>query len=629
VFNGGGTVGGLVGFLNSGTVNNSYATGVITTTAQDVGGLVGLNYGGVNNSFWDTTTSGQATSDGGVGMTTANMKSLVNFTSATAANGNVNPNWGFASTWVMYDGHTSPLLRSFLTPLTVTANAIVKSYDGLTSVGSGSIYSTAPNGNLLGTLDYSGAKNAGVYAASGLYSNQQGYLINYVNGLLTVNQANLTLSPSNVSKTYDGDLSASSTATVTGGTLFGSDALSGGTFAFTDKNVGNGNKTVTASGVTINDGNGGGNYNVSYAANSTSTIAPKALTMSDMTANNKTYDGNTIASLSGGMLSGLVGAETLTFSGQTGAFIDKNVGSNKAVTVTGLMLGNGTGLASNYSVSSPIGLSAKISRLDTVAWVGGPTGNWFDPANWANQAVPDLANVANVLIPSGVSINFDPGTVVGGAQAGAVMLDSIGNSGGLRMVDGNLNVAGNLQLANLDQLGGTIDVDNNATLGVFSQSNGALEVGHNLIATEAFQQNQGTVVVGANADITQRSGSPSLGNLNVVGGLNANALNGDIVQVDGTHIAATSANLTAPNGSIVLSTSGNDLGNTIANSSSTLPIQSAIASAQTTLGGSPLRIDESSNSSSAYALVGGDTSSGISGLNLTITGQGINMPSDK
>ncbi|MEO8838922.1 MAG: YDG domain-containing protein, partial [Herbaspirillum sp.] len=336
-----------------------------------------------------------------------------------------------------------------------------------------------------------------------------------------------------------------------------------------------------------------------------------------------------IASLSGGMLSGLVGAETLTFSGQTGAFIDKNVGSGKAVTVTGLMLTDGTGLASNYSVSNPTGLSANISRLDTVAWVGGPTGNWFDPANWTNRAVPDLANVANVLIPSGVTINFDPRTAMGGAQVGAVMLDSIGNSGGLRMVDGNLNVAGNLQLANLDQSGGTIDVGNNATLGTFSQSNGALEVGHNLIATEAFQQNQGTLVVGANADITQRSGSASLGNLNVAGGLNANALNGDILQVDGTRIAATSANLTAPNGRIVLSTSGNDLGNTITNSSSTLPVQSAIASVQATLGGSPLRIDESSNPSSAYALVGGDTSSGISGLNLTITGQGINMPSDE
>ena len=49
----------------------------------NVGGLVGWNQEGtVSNSFWDTETSGQATSDGGTGKTTAEMKDIATFSGA-------------------------------------------------------------------------------------------------------------------------------------------------------------------------------------------------------------------------------------------------------------------------------------------------------------------------------------------------------------------------------------------------------------------------------------------------------------------------------------------------------------------------------------------------------------------
>jgi hypothetical protein len=73
-------VGGLVG-LNEGTVSNSYSTGSVSGN-EDVGGLVGVNYGPVSTSFWDIETSGQATSDGGTGRTTAQMKSITTFSGA-------------------------------------------------------------------------------------------------------------------------------------------------------------------------------------------------------------------------------------------------------------------------------------------------------------------------------------------------------------------------------------------------------------------------------------------------------------------------------------------------------------------------------------------------------------------
>jgi hypothetical protein len=76
-------VGGFAGLMSAGTITNSYATGAVLASVN-FGGLVGIVFGGsVNNSFWDTNTSGQATSAGGTGKTTAQMKTLGTFTAAT------------------------------------------------------------------------------------------------------------------------------------------------------------------------------------------------------------------------------------------------------------------------------------------------------------------------------------------------------------------------------------------------------------------------------------------------------------------------------------------------------------------------------------------------------------------
>lgn len=74
--------GGLVG-QNRGTISRSCSVGPVTGDV-DIGGLVGRNYEGtVSNCFWDTETSGQATSDGGTGKTTAEMQDIITFSGAT------------------------------------------------------------------------------------------------------------------------------------------------------------------------------------------------------------------------------------------------------------------------------------------------------------------------------------------------------------------------------------------------------------------------------------------------------------------------------------------------------------------------------------------------------------------
>jgi hypothetical protein len=109
-------VGGLVGENGyKGNVSNSYSTGNVTGNSS-VGGLVGSNAyygfkGTVNNSFWDTETSGQATSDGGTGKNTTEMQDIATFSGvgwniiAVALN-ETNPTW----VWNIVNNVTYPFL---------------------------------------------------------------------------------------------------------------------------------------------------------------------------------------------------------------------------------------------------------------------------------------------------------------------------------------------------------------------------------------------------------------------------------------------------------------------------------------------------------------------------------------
>lgn len=65
-------IGGLVGFNCKGTIINCYSTGSVSGELSS-GGLVESNIGTISNSYWDTQTSKQSDSDGGVGRTTKEM----------------------------------------------------------------------------------------------------------------------------------------------------------------------------------------------------------------------------------------------------------------------------------------------------------------------------------------------------------------------------------------------------------------------------------------------------------------------------------------------------------------------------------------------------------------------------
>jgi hypothetical protein len=157
---------------------------------------------------------------------------------------------------------------------------------------------------------------------------------------VSITTAPLTVSTGNVIKTYDGTLTAVGTPVVTSGTLYTNvsnsstqDSLTGGTFAFTNSNAGTGNKMVTVTGITVSDGNNGGNYNISEVNNTTSTINQASLTVTGTTVANKTYDGTTTATLNSGILFGVIAADTSNVNlTQAGVFASQNVGTGIAVT---------------------------------------------------------------------------------------------------------------------------------------------------------------------------------------------------------------------------------------------------------------------------------------------------------
>src|SRR5205823_1297238 len=129
------------------------------------------------------------------------------------------------------------------------------------------------------------------------------------------------------------------------------------TASFGDKNVGT-PKPVTVTGYTIS-GADAGNYTVSQPTGLAADITAKNLTITGAAANSKVYDRTATATLNFGTanLVGVVSPDAVTInsSAALGTFADKNVGTAKPVSVTGVTLGGAD--AGNYTVSQPAGLT--------------------------------------------------------------------------------------------------------------------------------------------------------------------------------------------------------------------------------------------------------------------------------
>jgi len=180
-----------------------------------------------------------------------------------------------------------------------------------------------------------------------------------VDGTLSVTQKALTASLAIPSKTYDGNTTMNGvTVNLTG--LVDADAViasASGTFG--SKDVG-ANKTYNVIGTAIS-----GNDSANYYLTSTSfsggngLINSKVITVSGITAANKSYDGNTNATVdtSSAVFTGLVAGESIGVDA-TGTFTNKNAGTAKTVT----LLSSYTGAAAaNYTITDQGSTTADIT----------------------------------------------------------------------------------------------------------------------------------------------------------------------------------------------------------------------------------------------------------------------------
>ncbi len=262
----------------------------------------------------------------------------------------------------------------------------------------------------------------------------------------TITRAALTVSAGDVTKSYDGTTAAAGTAAVTGGTLFGGDSLSGGTFAFTDKNAGS-NKVVTVGGVTVGDGVNTDNYDVTFVSNTTGTIPPRVV---DLTGA-RTYDGTAVVDAGIFTIGHLVGAETLALTG-SGTVSDKNAGSGKTVAPGTLALGDGSngGLASNYTIVGGAHAAGIAPALLTVGLTGTVLktydGTTAAPLAAGNYTVSGIVGGDEVSLDSAAGF-YDTkdagagkavtatGLTLAGNDAGNYLLAATGVSGTIGAID--------------------------------------------------------------------------------------------------------------------------------------------------------------------------------------------------
>ena len=187
-------VGGLTGRnFDSSLIERSYSAGQVTGTSN-VGGLLGGNITStVTDSYWNLEASGQSSSVAGTGLTTAQTQQASSY-----SGWDISTTGGSSSVWRIYEGQTAPLLRSFLKPLEVTPTNTIKVFDNSALVNGSVSYSGFSSGDgpssLLGTLQLnSDSPSVGTHTlrASGLYSNQQGYDIQFNVGTVSIRPNNL------------------------------------------------------------------------------------------------------------------------------------------------------------------------------------------------------------------------------------------------------------------------------------------------------------------------------------------------------------------------------------------------------------------------------------------------------
>ncbi|NBU95985.1 MAG: hypothetical protein EBS20_08880 [Actinobacteria bacterium] len=161
---------------------------------------------------------------------------------------------------------------------------------------------------------------------------------------------------------------------------------------------------------------GNTNYDEVSSSATTVTFGAKALTITGVTANNKVYDGTALATLdfSSASLVGVVPGDSssevdIDSSSVTGEFASSAVGTDVAVTVTGVAL-TGTN-ASSYLLTQPTGLTADIlSASRTLSFSTTSYSTTYGDAPFTVSASPSVGTGTVTYSASGSACTVNSST---------------------------------------------------------------------------------------------------------------------------------------------------------------------------------------------------------------------------
>ncbi len=320
--------GALAGY-SVGTVSGSFAMGSQVKGYDSMGGLVGWNGGLVENVYFDGTLANNFVPLGLQG-------GVVGWNSGTVRYAYGNADFSQSMPGMMVGG-------------VVGQNSGVLEH----SVWNSDLTATTPTIVYAGTVGKSAAelKQLSTFVAEGwnidnaggsdtiwrLYDGQSGPLLRAFLKPVTVSLAD---------KVYDGQMSGGTSyiASVPNAVLGGSISYQTGAKDVGTYTVNNG--TLTVNGGLYSNQLG---YDISYGDDLSLTITKKGVS-ANYTADNKTYDGSSNATVFLWGLNGLISGDLVDVNNSGGSFTDKNAGLNKTVTISGISLSGSD--ARNYYLES-------------------------------------------------------------------------------------------------------------------------------------------------------------------------------------------------------------------------------------------------------------------------------------
>ncbi|MEQ1762737.1 MAG: MBG domain-containing protein [Pyrinomonadaceae bacterium] len=355
-------------------------------------------YDGDTDAAAIPTVSGLQFSDSVTGLTEVyDNRNAGNGKTLSVATYTVNDgNGGNNYTVTTVDDQTGVIIPATLT-LTALANSRV--YNGLTNAAAiptvGGLISPDTVTGLTETYDNKHVGTGKTMSVATYTINDGNSGMNYDvqtvqnhNGVIT--EVSLTITAVTNTKTYNGNTSAAAIPTVSG-TQTG-DSVTGLTETYDTKHFGSG-KTLSVATYTVNDGNGGNNYNVSTVPNNTGVINKLAIVVTAV-GWTKPFDGNTSSAGVPTIAPPLVGGDASNFI-QT--YDTPFVGTGKTLTPSGTANDGNSGL--NYSYTFTPVNTGVITTILCFNGFHSPVGGSVEGGNGGSFGDPVKAFKLNSTIP--------------------------------------------------------------------------------------------------------------------------------------------------------------------------------------------------------------------------------------